>query len=99
MTRNDIIQIIRRNNDFLARHGVKRLGLFGSFVRDEQREDSDVDLIVEFGDGQKTYDNFIEVCYFLEDLVGRKVDLLTLESLSPYIRPHIEKEVRYEVIH
>lgn len=99
MTGNDIVDIIRSNREFLASHGVKRMGLFGSFVRDEQREDSDVDLLVEFREGQKTYDNFIEVCFFLEDLVGRKVDLLTLESISPFIRPHIEKEVRYEVIH
>ena len=98
MKREEIMQLIRRHDDFLIRHGVRRLGLFGSHVRGEEREDSDIDLIVEFSAGQKTYDNFIELCFFLEDLLGRKVDLLTPEAISPYIRPHIEKEVRYETI-
>jgi predicted nucleotidyltransferase len=90
---------IREHDDFLISHGVRRLGLFGSHVRGEEREESDIDLIVEFEEGKKNYDNFIELCFFLEDLFGRKVDLLTPESISPFMRPYIEKEVRYETIH
>ena len=99
MTRSEIMHLIREHDDFLIQHGVKRLGLFGSHARGEEREGSDIDLIVEFTDGEKNYDNFIELCFFLEDLLGRKVDLLTPESMSPYIRPSIEKDIYYETIH
>jgi len=99
MTRYDIMTQIRQHDDFLIEHGVKRLGIFGSYARGEERAGSDIDLIVEFNPGKKNYDNFIELCFFLEELLGHKVDLLTLESLSPFIRPYIEKDVSYEIIH
>ena len=99
MTRHDIMVEIRRHDDFLIAHGVKRIGLFGSYARGEESEESDIDLIVEFDPGKKNYDNFIELCFFLEDLLGHKVDLLTPESLSPFIRPFIEKDAYYETIH
>ncbi|HTP65869.1 MAG TPA: nucleotidyltransferase family protein [Geobacteraceae bacterium] len=99
MSRNEIIELIRKNDDFLIAHGVKRIGLFGSYARGEARESSDIDLIVEFDAGKKNYDNFIELCFFLEDLLGHKVDLLTPESISPFIRRHIEKDTHYETIH
>ena len=75
--------------------GVRRLGLFGSFVRGEQRSNSDVDMLVEFEQGQKSFDHFMALCFFLEELFKRKVDVLTRESLSPHIGPHILKEVEY----
>jgi uncharacterized protein len=78
--------------------GVARLGLFGSFVRDEQGSDSDVDLLVEFAPGQKNFDNFMALGFYLEDLFDRRVELVTPESLSPYIRPHVMTEVEYAVI-
>lgn len=99
MTRNVIMTQIRQHDDFLIAHGVRRIGLFGSHAREEAREESDIDLIVEFDAGKKNYDNFIELCFFLEELLGRKVDLLTPESISPVIRPYIEKDAYYETIH
>jgi len=75
--------------------GVRRLGLFGSFARGEQGADSDVDLLVEFTPGQKTFDNFMQLAFFLEDLFHRRVELVTPESLSPYLRPYIMDEVEY----
>jgi hypothetical protein len=75
--------------------GAKRLGLFGSFVRGEPRADSDIDVLVEFAQGQKNFDHFMALCFFLEELFQRKVDVLTRESLSPHIGPHILKEVEY----
>jgi len=96
MVGSEIMQLIRRHDDFLISHGVRRIGLFGSHVRGEERSDSDIDLIVEFKAGQKSYDNFIELCFFLEDLFGRNVDLLTPASLSPHLKQQIEAEVRYE---
>lgn len=99
MSREEIIKIIRRHDDFLIAHGVRRIGIFGSFARGESREGSDIDLIVEFAEGMKNYDNFIDLCFFLEELLGRKIDLLTPESISPFLRPYIEKDVHYETIH
>ena len=78
--------------------GVQRLGLFGSFVRGEQNDDSDVDLLIEFRPGRKSFDSFMELSFLLEEILGRKVDLLTPESLSPYIGPKILAEVEYGLI-
>ena len=72
--------------------GVRRLALFGSFARGEAGDDSDVDFLVEFEPGQKSFDRFLDLAELLERAVGRRVDLLTTESLSPYIGPHILAE-------
>ncbi len=72
--------------------GVKRLCLFGSFANDKVRMDSDVDFLVDFEPGEKTYDNFIGLSFYLEELSGRKVELITRQSLSKYIGPHILKQ-------
>jgi predicted nucleotidyltransferase len=89
------IEVMQRQAARLRAFGVSRLGLFGSFVRQEQGADSDVDLLVEFAPGKKTFDNFIQLSFLLEDLFGRRVELVTPESLSPYIGPHIMQEVEY----
>jgi uncharacterized protein len=72
---------------------VKRIGIFGSFARSEQTRSSDVDVLVEFADGQATFDNFMQLVYFLEDLFNRKVDLLTVGGIDKYIRSRGEREV------
>jgi len=82
----------------LTSKGVKRIGLFGSFVRGDQNSDSDIDLLVEFEIGRKTFDNFMELSFFLEEVLQHKVELVTVESLSPYIGPHILKEVEYAAL-
>lgn len=74
---------------------MKKIGLFGSFVRGHQNADSDVDLLVEFEPDKKTFDNFINLSFFLEDLLKHRVELVTRESLSPYIGPHILAEIEY----
>jgi predicted nucleotidyltransferase len=75
--------------------GVKTLGLFGSFARGEQTPDSDVDLLVQFEPGKKNFDNFMDLSALLEDLLQRRVEIVTTEALSPYIGPHILDEVEY----
>ena len=90
-----LVNLILSNRDRIRAYGVQQLGFFGSFVRNEARETSDVDFYVEFIPGQKKYDNFMELGFFLEELTGRKIELLTPQSLSPYIGPHILKEVEY----
>jgi len=74
--------------------GVKQLGFFGSFAKDTNiGPDSDIDFLVEFEPDKKTYDNFMDLSFYLEDLLGRKIELVTPQSLSKYIGPHILKEV------
>jgi predicted nucleotidyltransferase len=75
------------------RFGVAKIGIFGSTARGEERPDSDVDVLVEFAPGQATFRNFMELAYFLEDLFGRRVDLVTDRGLSRHLRPQIEEEV------
>ena len=93
--KQDILTILRDNEERLRDLGVRRIGLFGSFVRDQQTEDSDVDLLVEFEPGQKSFDRFMNLSFFLEDTIGRRVELVTVEALSPYIGPRILAEVEY----
>ena len=98
MNKEEILKKIRENRDKIRSFGVKKIGIFDSFVRDEEKEGNDIDIIVEFEEGKKNYDNFINLAFFLEELLGREVDLLTPESISPYIKPYIEREVVYESV-
>ena len=94
-TKHAVIETLRANEAAIKSYGVRRLGIFGSVARDEHNEQSDIDLLVEFQKGTKTFDNFIHLVFFLEELLGRKVELVTTDSLSPYIGPRILKEVEY----
>lgn len=96
--KNRVLILVEKQQDTLKALGVKQLGLFGSFARGDQRADSDVDFLVEFEPDKKSFDNFMQLAFFLEDLLKRKVELVTPESLSPYIRPHIVKEVQYAAL-
>ncbi len=96
--KEEVISIINDHQKEIRDLGVKRYGLFGSLVREETTEQSDIDILVEFEPGQKTFDNFMKLAFLLEDLLGRDVDLVTAESLSPYIGPHILREVEYASI-
>ena len=94
-TKSSVLSLIGEHRDRFRTLGVIRIGLFGSFVREEQSQESDLDLLVEFEQEKKTFDNFMQLSFFLEDLFKRRVELVTRESLSPYIGPHILKEVEY----
>lgn len=78
-----------------SEHGLERIGLYGSFQRDEPDAESDVDLLVEFAPGEKTFDRFMALSFLLEDELGRPVELVTREALSPHIGPHILRSVEY----
>jgi predicted nucleotidyltransferase len=94
-TKQDVLTALSESQVRLRALGVKRLGLFGSFVRGKQSTKSDVDLLVEFVPGQKTFDNFMHLAFLLEDLLQRRVELVTPEALSPHISPHVLEEVEY----
>ena len=93
--KQQIYDLIIANQQQMQSLGVARLGLFGSFTRREQNAESDVDLLVEFAAGQKSFDNFMALHFLLEDLFNRPVELVTPESLSPYIKPSILREAEY----
>ena len=94
-TKQEIFNVLQNNQSYLIALGVKRIGLFGSFIHGAQRADSDIDLLVEFEPHKKTFDNFMKLSFLLEDILHHRVEIVTVESLSPYIGPHILKEVEY----
>jgi len=92
-TKEEVVQRLRGARKQLGALGVASLGLFGSFLTGRQTAASDVDLLVEFVPGHRSFDNFMELSFLLEALMGRKVELLTREALSPHLGPHILREV------
>ncbi len=92
MNRTQTVQLLTQHKPELARRfGVSQLALFGSSARDEARPDSDVDVLVSF-DGPATSKRFFGVQFYLEDLLGRPVDLVTDKALRAELRPHVERE-------
>lgn len=92
MNRSQALQLLAKSKATLAeRFHVSRLALFGSFARNAARDDSDVDIIIGF-DGPATSDRYFGAQFFLEDLLGRNVDLVTEKALRAELRPFIEKE-------
>jgi uncharacterized protein len=80
--------------DKIKNFGVARLGLFGSFARDvDINSESDVDFLIEFEPGKETFDNFMDLSFYLEEILGRRIELITPNSLSKYIGRHILKTV------
>lgn len=94
MNRAEVSNLLSTYRADLTRFGVKSLALFGSIARDEGRPESDVDILVEFAD-KATFDGYISLKLFLEELFGRKVDLVTRNALKPRLRPNVEKEAVY----
>lgn len=92
-SKDEVVQRIQAAQQRLVALGVSSIGLFGSFVTGQHTPASDVDILVEFAPEQHSFDNFMELSFFLEDLLGRNVELVTHEALSPHIGPHILREV------
>lgn len=93
---SQISSAIKLHRSELKNLGVSRIGLFGSYARGEETDNSDIDLIVQFESCKKNFHNYMEACNLLESIFEHKVDIVTLESLSKYLRPIIEKETVYE---
>jgi hypothetical protein len=91
MRRDDVMRILRAHAAELVQRGVLSLLLFGSVARDEARPDSDVDLLVEL-DRPSSFDRFMELKLYLEDLLQRRVDLVSARALRAALRPVVERE-------
>ena len=98
LNKEEIFKLLKQHKEKLKNYYVIKIGLFGSVLKGDNTNESDIDFIVEFEEGKKNYDNFIELAFFLENLLQRKVDLLTIEALNPYMRPRILKEAYFESI-
>lgn len=92
MNRDDVLNALRAHKATLVRRfGVSELALFGSIVRDQASLDSDVDILVSFK-GNADWRQYFGVQFYLEDLLGRPVDLVTEKALRPELRPSVERE-------
>jgi predicted nucleotidyltransferase len=77
-TKDALLHVLVENKHKIKSFGVKDLNLFGSFAGNKEINDnSDIDLLVDFEEGKKTYDNFMDLNFFLEEITGRKVEILT----------------------
>jgi len=91
VTRDDILRILSEHREDLTRLGVKSLALFGSAARDEAGAASDVDLLVQF-ETAPGFDGYMRLKYYLEELLGSRVDLVMESALKPWARPAVERE-------
>ena len=91
MRRDEALILLRAHKADLPRFHVKSLALFGSVARDEAGPESDLDLLLEF-EGSATFDLYMGLKHFLEDLLGCRVDLVMSKALKPRMRPHVERE-------
>ena len=87
--KDQLLLLLKLNGLKIKSFGVESLRLFGSFAKGTPDVESDVDLLVHFNPDEKNYDNFMDLSFFLEELLGRNVELVTPQSLNKYIGPHI----------
>ena len=95
LTGNKILKTIQLHSGQIKGYGVKRVGIFGSFAVSSQRSQSDIDVLVEFKARNKTFDNYMELKFYLEKIFRRKVDLVIKEALKTRIRRKVLSEVKY----
>jgi predicted nucleotidyltransferase len=91
MTKEDINRVLFLNREILKKYKVRSISLFGSYVRNEQKEESDIDFLVDFQEGATLFD-FVELQDSLSELLEKKVSIVSRRGLSKYIGPYILKE-------
>ena len=95
-TKENILALLRSNKVKLAKLWITEVGLFGSYIRNEQVKDSDIDLLVDFNPEKENFDNFMSVYDLLEKVFENyKIEIITKNGLSPHIGPLILNEVVY----
>ena len=96
MNRKSILMALKSKEYEFSKLGIRTVGLFGSYARDEQLENSDIDILLDFEHDKETFDNLMAVYDILEEMFKHyKVDVVTRNGLSPYIGPWILNEVNY----
>lgn len=90
LTRDEILRRLAENHAEIQRLGARRMSLFGSFARDVAREDSDVDLLVDLD--RHRFDRYMDLKLFLEDLLGRRIDLVLYDRIKPALRERILRD-------
>ncbi len=96
MTKDEVLSYLRENKkQFYLKYGIQKIGLFGSYARDEQRDDSDVDIVIKMQSSKKNLRAFFGFKRELEEKLGKKVDVGTQESIKPIVQKYIEKEIIY----
>ncbi|MEN6395248.1 MAG: nucleotidyltransferase family protein [Methanoregula sp.] len=92
----DPLTLLREHEpEIKKRFGVATIGVFGSYVRGEERPNSDVDVLVTFKKGEETFDHYMDFKFYLEYLFGRKVDLVMKGAIKKRLKPYILGEVVY----
>lgn len=95
-TKENILTILKTHKTELSKYGVSNIGLFGSYLRDEQSVKSDIDLLVDFEPDKENFDNYMAVYDIFENLFrNEKIEIVTKNGLSKYIGPKILKDVMY----
>lgn len=92
---NEIMNLMNEHMDSIDKFHIKKIGIFGSYVRDEQTNDSDVDILVEFEDNQETLDNYMDLKFYLEDLFNRRVDVVISDVIKGALKKSIVESVKY----
>lgn len=96
LSKQEILDELSKNlNKWKANYGVKRIGLFGSYSRDEQKESSDIDVVVEFNDSDLSFDNYMDLKMDLDDLFQRPIDLVILNDIKPALKTNILSTITY----
>ena len=88
-------RLFDKKAEIRKRYHVKKIGVFGSIVRNKQTKKSDIDILVEFEKGHKDFFNYMRLKYYLEELLDRKVDLVIKEAVKAQLRERILNEVVY----
>ena len=97
LAKDDIIKLLKENKNILKKFTVKRAGLFGSFVKGNQKKDSDIDLIVEFE--KPSLDNYLDLIDYLENLFGRKVEILTPDGVRTIRIKEVAEDIKRNVLY
>ena len=95
-TKENILKTLKSNKLKLSKLGIRNVGLFGSYLRNEQSIESDIDLLIDFEPEKENFDNFMAAYDLFEKIFkNEKIEVVTINGLSPYIGPKILNEVQY----
>ena len=95
LTEDKIIEAIENRSEKINQFGVKEIGLFGSYLGGEPKEGSDIDILVQFKEDEKSFDNYMGLKFFLEDLFDKEVDLVIKNTLKDHLKDEILRSAKY----